>query len=251
MSDTAVYVYGIVPADVEVQDGAEGIGDPPAAVELIREGDVAALVSAIPKDQPLGAPHDLQAHAKLLDGTAAVSPVLPLRFGSAMADADSVATELLRDHHDEFADALQMLEGRAEYVVRGRYDEEKFLSALVDQNDRVRALRDEVLNTPQEAARTSRMALGELIANEIEATRRADSQIAVNELKAVGSQVSVQDPTHEWDAVNVAVLADVDRQPELEDLVHQLQAKSRGLIAFRLLGPLAPYDFVVTHQVAG
>lgn len=250
MSDTAVYVYGIVPADVEVQEGAEGIGDPPANVEVIREGEVAALVSHVATDRPLGDPHDLQAHAKLLDGTAAVCPVLPLRFGSAMADAESVATELLREHHDEFATALQALEGHAEYVVKGRYDDKMFLSALLEQNPRARALRDEIRSTPQEAARHCRMALGELIANELEATRRADTQVAVNELKAVASQVNVREPTHEWDGVNVAVLAKVDRQGDLESVVESLQRKGQGIIEFRLLGPLAPYDFVVTHQVA-
>jgi hypothetical protein len=72
-----VYIYGIVPGDVEVNEDTEGIGDPPAKVEVIREGDIVALVSAIPADHPLGKAQDLQAHATLLDGTAAVTPVLP------------------------------------------------------------------------------------------------------------------------------------------------------------------------------
>ena len=33
---TAIYVYGIVPADVQVEPDAEGIGDPPAPVAVIR-----------------------------------------------------------------------------------------------------------------------------------------------------------------------------------------------------------------------
>ena len=100
---TAIYVYGVVPADVEVQRNAKGVGDPPAKVDVIREGDIAALVSTVRYDDPLGRPEDLQAHAQLLDGTARVAPVLPLRFGAVMTDAESVADELLRDHHDEFA----------------------------------------------------------------------------------------------------------------------------------------------------
>src|SRR5690349_23647530 len=87
---TGIYVYGVVPSDVEVQKNAKGVGDPPAKVDVVREGDVAALVSSIPVDNPLGRPEDLQAHAQLLDGTARVAPVLPLRFGAVMADADSV-----------------------------------------------------------------------------------------------------------------------------------------------------------------
>lgn len=68
-------------------------------------------MSRIATDHPLGTPDDLQAHAHLLDGAAAVAPVLPLRFGAVMTDAESVAEELLREHHDEFRETLEKLEG--------------------------------------------------------------------------------------------------------------------------------------------
>src|SRR5262245_63735135 len=91
----AIEVYGIVPADVQVEDDAQGIAG--ASVDVIREGDIAALVSPIKADHAIGKPEDLQAHAELLDGTASVAPVLPLRFGAVMTDTESVAQELLRE----------------------------------------------------------------------------------------------------------------------------------------------------------
>lgn len=250
MTDTAVYVYGIVPADVEVEDGVQGVGDPPASVEVIREGEVAALVSKVSTDQPLGAPHDLEAHARLLDGTAAVSPVIPLRFGAAMTDADSVTQELLRKHHDEFAKVLKALEGHAEFVLKGRYDSEKFLVGLLTHDNRARDLRDEIRDKPDKTTRNARMELGELIAHHLDAARQADTAFAIDELNAIADQLDRRESTHEWDAVNVAVLAEVSRQPDLEDVVERLRSRSEGVIEFRLLGPLAPYDFVVTQQGA-
>ncbi len=68
--------------------------------------------SEISVDRPLGTPEDLQAHAHLLDGTSGVAPVLPLRFGAVMTDDTAVEEELLAAHADEFAAALQELEGR-------------------------------------------------------------------------------------------------------------------------------------------
>ncbi|WP_196771136.1 GvpL/GvpF family gas vesicle protein, partial [Mycobacterium colombiense] len=58
---SGVYVYGIVPADVQVEEHARGVGDPPAKVDVVREGDIAALISDVPTDRPLGTPEDLQA----------------------------------------------------------------------------------------------------------------------------------------------------------------------------------------------
>ena len=60
---TAVYVYGIVPSDVEPEDHAEGVGNPPAEVSVVKSGRIAALVSEIPTDRALGTPDDLKAHA--------------------------------------------------------------------------------------------------------------------------------------------------------------------------------------------
>ena len=245
-ADSAVYVYGIVPGDTEVKKSAQGIGDPPAPVEVVCEGDIAALVSIIPTDHALGKPNDLQAHAKLLDGTAAVAPVLPLQFGAVMTDEDSVAEELLRGHHDEFAQALKALEGHAEYIVKGRYDDEAFLTQLLSENQQARQLGDDIRNTSEDASRNARIALGELISNAIEKMRNADTKTVIDAMDGIASNVNPREPTHEWDAVHVAFLVEVERQAELEEVLDRLNEKAGGRMKLRLLGPLAAYDFVVT-----
>jgi gas vesicle protein GvpL/GvpF len=248
---TGIYVYGVVPADVEVQKSAKGVGDPPGVVDVIREGDIAALVSTVSTDHPLGRPEDLQAHAQLLDGTASVAPVLPLRFGAVMTDAESVAEELLRSHHDEFANALESLEGHAEYIIKGRYSDQAFLSQLLSENAQAQQLHADIQNKPKDASRDSQMALGELIANAIEQQRQLHTQAVANELDGVAGQVNPREPTHEWDAVNLALLAEVARQADLEEVVERLNEDWGDLVKLRLLGPLAAYDFVVTAQPGG
>jgi hypothetical protein len=250
-ADSAVYVYGIVPGDVEVEKSAQGICDPPAPVDVVHEGDIAALVSVISTDCALGTPEDLQAHAKLLDGTARIAPVLPLRFGAVMTDQDAVAEELLRDHHDEFAEALKALEGQAEYIVKGRYDDQAFLTRLLSESDEARQLADDIRDKSEDAARNSRIALGELIANAIEAMRNADTNTVIDEVEGIASQVNPREPTHEWDAAQVAVLCEVERQAELEEVVHRMNENASGLMKLRLLGPVAAYDFVVTAKATG
>ena len=240
----AIYVYGIVPADVQVEDDAHGIAG--TSVKVIREGDVAALVSPIKADHAIGKPEDLQAHAELLDGTASVAPVLPLRFGAVMTDTESVKQELLREHHDDFAEALNALEGHAEYVIKGRYDQKRFLTDLLDENGQARKLREDIQAKSEDASRNSRIALGELIAHTVEAKRQADTKTVVDQLREVATQVGVREPTHEWDAVHVALLAEVDREADVREFVDRLNEKGRGRVQLRLLGPLAPYDFVVT-----
>jgi Gas vesicle synthesis protein GvpL/GvpF len=245
---TGVYVYGIVPADVQVEEHARGVGDPPTKVDVVREGDIAALVSDVPTDHPLGTPEDLQAHAQLLDGTASVAPVLPLRFGAVMADAEAVATELLREHHDEFAQALDALDGHAQYIVRGRYAEEAIIAEVVSESDQARALLEDIRSKPDEASRNSQMGLGEFIANAIDYKRQVDTKMVIDVLDELATEVNVRPPTHEYDAVHVALLAELEREPDLEAVVERLAKHWGERVGLRLLGPLAPYDFVLTTR---
>ncbi|MGC1210997.1 MAG: GvpL/GvpF family gas vesicle protein [Micromonospora sp.] len=64
---TGLFVYGIVPSDVEPTPHAEGVGNPPREVTAIRHGDLAALVSEAGLEESLGRPADLTAYQRLLE----------------------------------------------------------------------------------------------------------------------------------------------------------------------------------------
>ncbi|WP_062995440.1 GvpL/GvpF family gas vesicle protein [Nocardia mikamii] len=248
---TAVYVYGIVPADVEPQPDATGVGDPPGEVTVVRHGDIAALVSPLASDRPLGTPQDLTAHEKLLDGSAAVAPVLPLRFGAVMTDTDAVENELLEANEDEFHAALVELEGRVQFVIRGRYVEDAILRELLDENADAARLRDEIRGKSEDATRNERIMLGEMINQAIETKRAEDTRAVASELEKLDAMVNLRDPTHEEDAVHVAALVETARQDELEELLRRLMSEWDGRVELSLLGPMAAYDFVTKRAPEG
>lgn len=245
---TASYVYGIAPADVEPDPKAGGVGNPPSSVTTVRHGDIAALVSEIPLDEPLGRPEDLNAHAQLLDSAAATHPVLPMRFGAVLAGPDAVADELLAVHHDEFVAALDELAGRAEYVVTCRYVTDAVLPEVLAENPEAARLREAIRGKPEDASRGDRIALGELINNAIAAKREQDTRRVVDALQELGFDVNLREPTHEEDAAHVACLGETAKQGELENAMSKLASEWSGRVNVRLLGPLAPYDFVVARQ---
>jgi len=247
---TGWYIYGIVPGDSETNGETEGVGDPPGKVDLVRQGDIAALVSHVHTDRPLGTPEDLMAHQRLLDAAASVAPVLPLRFGAVLATRESVAEELLAANHDEFRAALQELEGVAEYVVKGRYDESAVLSEVLSENPEASRLRDEGKDKPEEATQNLRIALGEMISQAISVKREQDTWTVVEALDQYVRSSMLREPTHELDAVHVALLVETAQQKELEQALEELARHGQGRIHFRLLGPLAAYDFVSTAQRA-
>jgi hypothetical protein len=246
----AVYVYGIMPGDIEVESGGTGVGDPPGEIRVVRHGDLAALVSDVDLSQPLGRPEDLYAHEELLDSSAAEVPVLPLRFGAVVTSDDAVAEELLGPHHDEFASALQQLEGHAQYVVRGRYVEGAILSETLAQNPRAAKLAEQIRGKDSDATRELRMELGEIISNAVAAKREQDTRTVGHAVQKLVAASVVRQPTHELDAVYAAFLAETDRAPELEEALDGLARDWDGRVELRLIGPMAAYDFVGTAAPA-
>jgi len=250
--DNRCYIYGIVPADVEPTPDAVGVGDPPGRVEAIRHGKIAALVSEIDASKQLGSPEDLTAHQRLLDAAAKDAPVLPVRFGAAMTSPDAVAEELLAPAHDEFAAALGELEGRAEYVVRGRYVEDTVLREVLSENSEAASLRDEIRAAGDEdATRDLRIRLGEIVNEAVTAKREADTRALGDGLAPHCVASKVREPIHEDDAANIAVLAETGKQADLEEALSEVARDWEGRVELRLLGPMAPYDFVATPVPEG
>lgn len=241
------YVYGIVPSDVELVPETRGIGEPASEVTLVRHGDIAALVSDIDVGRPIGTPEDLTVHEQLLDATAAADvPVLPVRFGAVVTDESAVERDLLAEHHDVFATALRELEGRAEYIVHGRYVEEAVLEEVLSENTAAANMREQLRDMPEDASQNLRIQLGEIVNAAIDAKREADTGQVIEALAEHSVASAVRPPTHEQDAVHAAFLTELSKEKEFTDAVEALGREWEGRIKLRLRGPLAPYDFVVT-----
>jgi hypothetical protein len=241
---TGLYVYGIVPGDVELNSGVHGVGDPPGEIRLVRSGDLAALVSEVDVTKPLGTPEDLQAHVEILDAVITDAPVLPSRFGAVLTDEEAVAEELLDPNHDEFAAALQQLEGRAEYVVRGRYAEQAILEEILSENSKAVRLRDRIHGADPDATRELRIELGEIINKTVANKRQADTRLLVSAMQDHCAASGVRTATNELDAVYVAFLIGTDQASELERVVTELGDRWQGRVELHVRGPMAPYDFV-------
>ena len=236
------YVYGILPGDVELTEEIKGVGN--REVTLVRDGELAALVSEVELIGPLGTTADLQAHKEILDLVAAGAPVLPLRFGAVVASEDAVVSELLEPYRDEFAAVLEELEGRTEYVVKGQYVESAILEEILSEDSEASQLREQIRGQDADATREERIRLGEIINNAVAAKREQDTQQLLSAMEGHAVASVVRDPTDELDAMNVAFLVEEDKADELDQEVEDLGADWEGRVELRLLGPMAPYDFV-------
>ena len=240
---TATYVYGLVNAEVAVPNGLGGLDGAP--VELVAHEGIAALVSPAPTDRPLGTREDLLAHEKVVDTVAAEVTVLPMRFGSVV-ERPAVVDELLAPHVAELRSALSDLDGHVQYSVKGRYEREVVLRDVVMAEPEIAELRERVRGVSEEASYQDRMRLGELVVAALEERARREGGRMHVALSAQAAS-SVTRPSSDPELVlDSAFLVARDRTEEFEHAVDQLGAELAGTVRFRLLGPLAPYDFVAS-----
>ncbi|MFG2163537.1 GvpL/GvpF family gas vesicle protein [Micromonospora chersina] len=246
--ENGLFIYGIVPSDVEPTPEAEGVGSPPGEVTAVRHGELAALVSEVGLEEPLGRPADLTAYERLLDGTAVVAPVLPVRFGTVVTGADAIE-DLLAAHHDRFVAALDEFEDRLQYTVHGRFDEQAFIGGFLAENASAAALADEVRGRPEIESREQRIRLGEMISQAVELRREAENRDLIDAVGGYAEADAALPPSHELDAVRVSFLVAGDEEDEFVQAVEDFAEQRRDLIRMRLIGPLAPYDFVSAHRL--
>src|SRR5258705_702664 len=243
-----IYVYGILPADIEVAAGIPGVGENPGLLRDVRFDGLAALISEVASSGRLGSPDDLRAHREILDATAAEVPVLPLRFGTILTSEDAVAKDLLAAHRDEFTAALDQLEGRTEFQVKGRYVKDAVLGEVLSQNKQAAGLRDAIQGKDPDVSRNARIELGQLLSQAVKARREEDTRTLRQAMERLCVASVAREPAHELDAVHVAFLVAVDQESELERAFEDLAHEWEGRIDVQLLGPIAAYDFAGTAQ---
>ncbi|MET7298844.1 GvpL/GvpF family gas vesicle protein [Embleya sp. NPDC005575] len=240
----ACYVYGLVPADTALPSDAAGVGHPAAPITLVVHDAVAAVVSEVSVEQPLGTPEDLRAHARVLDGLAASTTVLPFRFGTVVQDVRSVVEELLVGHDKEFSAGLAELEGKAQFTLRARYEEDAILRELLEERPDIVRLREELAGLSEEVAYHRRIRLGELVADGLAGKREADGALILERLAPMVEAVGPVEAGAGDMVADASFLVALDRQQDFEKAADHLARDLHGRVRLRLLGPLAPYDFV-------
>jgi hypothetical protein len=207
----AVYVYGILPADIEVAVGIPGVGEHPGLLREVHCDGLAALISEVDSSGRLGSPDDLRTYREILDATAAEVPVLPLRFGTILPSEDAVIKDLLAARHGEFTAALDRLDGRTEFQVKGCYVKDAVVGEVVSQ-------------------------------------REEDTQALMRAMERLCLASVARETARELDAVHVAFLVPADQEPDVERAIDELAHEWEGRIDVQLLGPMAAYDFAGTAQ---
>jgi hypothetical protein len=236
----STYVYGITAGShPALPEGLGGVGEPPRPVRVLKEGELAAVVSDAPEGlRPKR--KDLLAHQNVLAEAGAAGAVLPMRFGSVAPDDDAV-TGVLAERADHYKERLGALDGKVEYNVKASHDEEAVLHRVMSENREIRAV-TEANRKAGGGSYEDRLRLGEMVVAAVKAREAEDAAELQHALETAAADVSVGPESTGWLA-NVSFLVDRESAEPFLTEVEQLR-KSHPHIELRVNGPLPPYSFV-------
>jgi hypothetical protein len=237
-----IHVYGVIDATAELPEGLRGLGASPSSVRTIARGDLAVVVSDL--EEPPRTREDLERHAQVQSAIVAHTTLVPLQFGTLLDDEEEVRDGLLGAHAAQLREVVASVAGHVQMTVKAVYDEGVLLREVVTERPELKREADRIEAQADPAAtREARIALGERIAQEVEARRSADEDHIVQSLARSADEIVVEPPTHERMAARLQLLVARERRPELDRAVEKLSAEQAGRMTLRYVGPMAPYSF--------
>jgi hypothetical protein len=237
----ALYVYGIMRRD-DAARAAAAIKDT-VTVETVEHERISGLVSPTPGTGLQLRRDNILAHADVLQAAFEHGPVLPFRFGTAVADADAVIRELLAPSADRLTARLDALDGKVEMQLKAVYGEEPFLRSVLGQDPALARKVQRTQDMPAAASHFERIRIGEAIAAAVQARAAADGSTLLDVLAPIALDHVISPPHHERALANVAFLVDRAELPRFDRAVEAMSEQRGAEIEFKLIGPMPPYSF--------
>lgn len=235
-----VYVYAITAQDHPVRlNGLTGVGDPAGELRTLTGGPLVAVVSEATEDLRAKR-RDLAAHHSVLERLMEDGAVLPMRFGLVADDEQTVAAAL-ETNAGSYVAQLEQVDGCVEYNLKVSRDEDGLLREIVRDSEEIQVLNERTRQDP--SSHDDRVALGELVSNEVERRKGSDALRLVEQVAPAAVLHAEGQPTEE-DFLNASFLVERARAGEFTEAV-RAEAERRGTdYDLKLHGPLPPYSFV-------
>ncbi|MPY58134.1 GvpL/GvpF family gas vesicle protein [Streptomyces spongiae] len=234
-----LYVYAVTGSGHPLNlDGLRTVGDMGGPPDALVHTGLAAVVSPAPPDlRPKR--RDLAAHQAVQERLMADGAVLPMRFGLLAPDETAVRTAL-EQHGEEYARRLTELHGTTEFNLKAARSQDDLLREVLTESDDARRLNE--LTRDGNGTYDDRVALGELVARQVDARQRLLADQVVGQLSGLARASVVADPAQD-DFLNVSFLVERSRAHEFAEAGEKLAHDYGEAYDFRLRGPLPPYSF--------
>ena len=224
------YLYAIADA-VEVPPVYGNIGINGAAVYVISQGPLAAIVSDITEKKIRPERKNLAAHNVVIKRLMDEVTVLPVAFGT-IASSKKALHQILKHNSATFTEQLERVRGKVELGLRVVLDVPNIFEYMVSRHPDLADLRDAMLGKQHGPSQNDKIEMGRLFDTVIEVLGPCCVDIKQNPSR------------EEKEVMHLACLVERGAQKAFEDGVFEAANRFDNNFSFDFNGPWAPHHFV-------
>jgi hypothetical protein len=236
------YVYCIIRHQAARDFGEIGIGGG-ARVYTVHHEDLAAVVSDTPIVIYDPTRENVLAHEFVNETVMREFTVIPMSFGTVFRSEEDVG-QLLRSTYDAFTDVLEKMKDKIEFGVQIRWDRDRVVESIEQDNDEIHKLKDEITRNASSSTYFARMQLGRLIEGALEECAGRYVATVHEQLQRVSVASRSNKVIGDRMIMNAAFLVNRSGESAFDEAVKELSRHYEHLLAFKYTGPWPPYNFV-------
>jgi hypothetical protein len=240
----SLYVYGVVPFGAALPENLPAVEPARGRLGLVEDGPLAAVTSSLDASEARPTRANLEVHSVVVEALREICPVLPMSFGTVVRDADELRLGFLAPNRERLQRLIDAFTGKVEVRVEAAREGDSGLREIVASVPRVRRLRERVMNQPAAASYYDRLALGRLVQESLARLNERDSRRIVGALGQSALRVRRLSGGEEDAVFRAAFLIEGKDAHLFDQAVARVAEEEQDSLKFRLVGPLAPWDFV-------
>jgi len=243
MAEVGKYIYCVIGADEGRNFGPIGVGGRGDIVSTVGYQGISAVISNFPMTKYEVSKENLVAHEKVIEKVMHDYTALPMRAFTVAASAEEVRS-FLRKNYTALKGLLKDMDNKVELGVKAYWKDMKVIfQEIVDENEKVRRLREKLASKPQ-GQTSKRIRLGEVVAGALKDKKDKEGEELLRSLKRVAYDFCFSETRGAEMIINAAFLVDRGREKEFDTRVDELDRKYGQRIKFNYVGPAPPYNFV-------
>ena len=236
------YLYAIADA-TEHQPDYGKIGINGAAVYVISQGSIAAVVSDISEKRIRPERKNLAAHNNVIKRLMEETTVLPVAFGT-IAESNKALLKTLKENRHTFAEQLNLVRGKVELGLRVNLDVPNIFEYMVNRHQELADLRDAVIGKQHGPSQTDKIEMGRLFDHLLTQDREQHAETVMEVLSPRCVEIKQNPSREEKEVMHLACLVERGAQKNFEDGVFDAAKQFDNNFSFDFNGPWAPHHFV-------
>ena len=244
------YIYGVIPRLRSGQvnsDGEKSFGTG-GEVYTISHQDIACVVSDTNMDSFNSMPKEtlgrrLVEHQATIEKIMKDYTIIPFKFGTIVEEEMEVK-RVLQSGYGEFKEKLQIIDKKIELDVVALWNDlNGVIKKLGEENNQIKAFKDQIAKRPPEETLQDRIKIGSMVKDALDEKRGVLQSEMLDFLKEKAADFQKHELMDDKMILNCAFLLDKNKEKGFEQALNELDARFNEEINFKCVGPLPPYSF--------